>query len=48
MTNDSRVRRFNVADTDGEERFELEATFGPDAELVDLTDVLRASIDTDH
>jgi hypothetical protein len=35
------MRRFNVNETSGELRFELEAAFGPEAELVDLTEDLK-------
>lgn len=42
-------KRFNTGDMeDGEEKFELEAVFGEDADLVDLTDVLRAQMEEDE
>jgi len=37
------MKRFNVNETSGELRFELEAAFGPNAELVDLTEDLLKS-----
>lgn len=42
------MERFTPSDRSGEERYELEAAFGEDAELVDLTEDLRAAAEEDE
>lgn len=41
------MERFSPSDRSGEERAELEAAFGEDADLVDLTEDLRELAEED-